>query len=130
MTTIPEYTQETVVADGITAIRRRKNLSSRKACEPYLHIPMVCLEALSKARLPTSAFSLALWVIWHFTVTRGGAASISASFASQAGIADRSARRYAIAALEASGLFEAQQRGKEATRVVPSGQLKALLSKV
>lgn len=128
MTSVAEYTEDTVVLDGVSAIRRRKNLPARKPKEPYLHIPMKCLEALCAVKLTANAFSLALWIIWHYTVTRGSPASISATFASRAGVTDRAARRYAIAALEASGLFDIRRNGTEATKIMPGEHLKAFIS--
>jgi len=128
MPRVSEYIEDKVVVDGVSAIRRRKNSPARKLKEPYLHIPMKCLEALCAAKLTAHAFSLALWIIWHYTVTRGSPTIISAKFASRAGINDRAARRYAIAALEGSGLFDVQRKGTEATKLNPADSLKAILS--
>ncbi len=128
MTSSSGYTETSEVIDGVPAIRRRRNFPAKKASEPYLHIPMQCLEALAGVELPTSAVFLALRVIWHFKVTRGEAASISAAFASCVGITDRSARRYAITSLEASGLFDVHRNGKQATKIAPGKRLKALIS--
>jgi hypothetical protein len=123
------YTEEKIVVDGVTAIRRRKKLSPRKAQEYYLRISMKCIEALSAANISATAWPLALWVIWHYMVTQGSAASISATFASRAGIQGRAARRYAIKSLADSMLFEILRSGTEAVKITPASQLKTLISK-
>lgn len=123
-----EFTEETIVVDGITATRRRKISSSSKASQHYLHIPMKYIEALSMTKISSAAWSLALWILWHHKVTRGKPATISATFAARAGIKDRSARRYAIDALEASGLFEVIRKGTEAAKITPGNKLQALNS--
>lgn len=128
MSVLEGYTEERIVIDGVSAIRRRKRLPPRKASEPYLHIPMKCIEALSTANISASAWALALWVIWHYVVTHGRAASISATFASRAGIQARSARRHAIESLAASKLFDISRNGTEAIKIVPGARLKALIS--
>ena len=121
------FIEEKVTVDGVAAVRRRAVKSLQKTHEPYLHIPMTCIMVLSEAKIPATAWSLALWIIWHYIVSSGKSASISASFASKAGITDRPARRYAVNALEASGLFDVSRHGKEAAKVAPRAELKATL---
>lgn len=121
-----EFTEETVVIDGVTATRRRKASAPPKAPEYFLHIPMKYVEALSIAKISAAAWSLALWVLWHHTVTRGKPATISATFAARAGIKDRSARRHAVELLEASGFFKVTRKGKEAAKITLAAELLAL----
>lgn len=121
-----EFTEETIVVDGVTATRRRKISPPRKTQEYYLHIPMKYIEALSLTKISAAAWSLALWVLWHHTVTRGKPAVISATFAARAGIKDRSARRHAIDALEISGLFTVIRKGTQAAKITLAAKLRAL----
>ena len=125
-----DYIEEEVVVDGVPAIRRRHRQTAQKAKEPYLHISMACVTALAAESIPAAAWPLALWVIRHHMVSSGGAASISATFAARAGIDSRAARRYAVDALEASGMFAVARNGTEAAKVSPSGKLKRLLNRM
>ena len=117
-----DYTEEEVVVDGVRAIRRRKAQPVRQAREHYLRIPMACITALGKAGFPASAWPLALWVIWYHTVAKSPAC-ITTQFASRAGIEGRSARRHALAALEASGLFQVRRNGTKAVQDSPKTKL-------
>ena len=119
-----EYAEEAVVVDGVRAIRRRR-ISARKIQEPYLHIPMTCVTTLAQAGIPSTAWPLALASLQHHMVT-GRAAAITAAFASRVGVEGRAARRHAIDALAASGLFHVQRDGKQATKVLPASRLKTL----
>ena len=121
------YIEEEVVVDGVPAIRRRQRQTVRKAQEPYLHITMGCVTALAAAGISATAWPLALWVIWHHIVSSGCAASISTSFAARAGVDSRAARRHAVAALEASGLFQVSRTGTAAVQVALGPALKTLL---
>jgi hypothetical protein len=118
-----EYAEEAVVVDGVRAIRRR-SISARKIQEPYLHIPMTCVTTLAQAGIPSTE-PLALASLQHHMVT-GRAAAITAAFASRVGVEGRAARRHAIDALAASGLFHVQRDGKQATKVLPASRLKTL----
>ena len=120
-----DYTEEEVEVDGVRAIRRRKAKPVLQAREYYLHIPMACITALGKAGIPAAAWPLALWVIWHHTVARNPAC-ITTQFASRAGVEGRSARRHALAALEASGLFQVCRNGTKAVQVSPMANLAAM----
>ena len=122
------YIEEEVVIDGVPAIRRRQRQTVRKAQEPYLHISMGCVTALAAAGIPATAWPLALWVIWHHIVSSGCAASISTSFAARAGVDSRAARRHAVAALEASGLFQVSRTGTAAVQIALGPALKTLLA--
>ena len=121
-----DYTEEEVVVDGVRAIRRRKAQPVRQAREHYLRIPMACITALGKAGVPASAWPLALWVIWHHTVAKSPAC-ITTQFASRAGLEGRSARRHALAALEASGLFQVRRNGTKSVEVLPVPNLTTML---
>ena len=121
-----DYTEEEVVVDGVRAIRRRKAQPVRQAREHYLRIPMACITALGKAGVPASAWPLALWVIWHHTVAKSPAC-ITTQFASRAGIEGRSARRHALAALEASGLFQVRRNGTKSVEILPVPNLTTML---
>lgn len=123
-----EYLEEEVIIDGVPAIRRRQRQTVRKAREPYLHISMGCVTALAAAGIPATAWPLALWVIWHHMVSSGGAASISTSFAARASIDSRAARRHAVGALEASGLFQISRTGTAAVQIALGPALKTLLA--
>lgn len=123
-----EYIEEEVVIDGVPAIRRRQRQTIRKAREPYLHISMGCVTALAAAGIPATAWPLALWVIWHHMVSSGGAASMSTSFAARAGVNSRAARRHAVAALEASGLFQVSRTGTAAVQIGLGPALTTLLA--
>jgi hypothetical protein len=118
-----EYVEEAIVVDGVLALRRRKIPAARKVREPYLHIPMSCVTALARAKIPSTAWPLALAVLQHHIVA-GRAAEVTAAFASRAGVGGRAARRYAIAALAGSGLFHVRKDGKRATKVSPTSRLK------
>ena len=122
------YIEEQVFIDGVSAIRRRKGSPVQKAREPYLYCPMQCVTALANAKIPASAWPLALWVIWHHVVSSGGAAPISAAFAARAGIDSRAARRHAVAALEASGLFQVSRTGTAAVQIALGHPIKTLLT--
>ena len=124
----PNYIEEQVVIEGVSAIRRRNSAPARKAHKPYLYLPMACVTALSKANLSATAWALALWVIRHHVVSSGGAAPISATFAARAGIDSRAARRHAVAALEASGLFNVSRTGTAAVQIALGPPLKILLA--
>jgi hypothetical protein len=117
---------EEVLVDGVRAIRRRKSGTTRRSQEPYLHLPMACITALGGAGLSAAAWPLALWVLWHHVVFKRPAA-VTAAFASRAGTVGRAARRYAVEALEASGLFHVTRNGTRATMVSPSATLKAMV---
>ncbi len=121
-----DYTEEEVVVDGVRAIRRRKAQPVRQAREHYLRIPMACITALGKAGVPASAWPLALWVIWHHTVAKSPAC-ITTQFASRAGIEGRSARRHALAALKASGLFQVRRNGTKSVEILPVPNLTTML---
>ena len=123
-----DYIEEEVIIDGVSAIRRRQRQTVRTAREPYLHISMGCVTALAAAGIPATAWPLALWVIWHHIVSTGCAASISTSFAARAGIDSRSARRHAVGALEASGLFQVSRTGTAAVQIALGPALKTLLA--
>lgn len=123
--TASDYNEEAVVVDGVSAIRRRKAKPVRQAREHYLHITMACVTALGKSGIPAAAWPLALWVIWHHTVAKSPAC-ITTQFASRAGIEGRSARRHALAALEASGLFQVRRNGTKAVQVSPKTKLTAM----
>lgn len=122
-----DYIEEEVVVDGIRAIRRRKAGSARKAREPYIHLPMSCITVMAAARIPAKAWPLALWVLWHHIVAKRPAA-VTAKFALRAAIDNRAARRHAVEALVASGLFNASRLGTEATKVAPTAALRAMVS--
>ena len=124
-----EFIEEKVVIDGIEAVRRRKKDVTQKRGAAYLHIQMECVSMLSRAGLPSAGWSLGLWVIWYYMVSSGQAASITATFAERAGVKTRATRRHAISALEASGLFDLNQKGKEAAKVSPTSKLMAALNK-
>jgi len=124
-----DFVEETVVIDGIEAVRRRKKGAARKRGAAYLHIQMECVGMFSEARLPSAGWPLGLWVIWHYMVSSGQAASVTATFAERAGVKTRATRRHALSALEASGLFEVTRKGKESIRVSPSPRLQAVLNK-
>ena len=87
-----EYVEEAIVVDGVLALRRRKIPAARKVREPYLHIPMSCVTALARAKIPSTAWPLALAVLQHHIVA-GRAAEVTAAFASRAGVGGRAARR-------------------------------------
>ena len=125
---VADYIEEEVVIDGVSAVRRRHRQTVRKAREPYLHISMDCVTTLAVAGIPTTAWSLALWIIWHHMVSSGGAAPISATFAARAGIESRAARRHAVVALEASGLFHVSRTGTAAAQIALGPALKTLLA--
>ena len=120
-----DYTEDEVVVDGVRAIRRRKAKPVRQAREHYLYIPMACISALGKAGIPAAAWPLALCVIWHHTVAKSPAC-ITTQFALRAGIEGRGARRHALAALEASGLFQVCRDGTKAVQVSPMANLAAM----
>jgi len=118
--------EEEVLVDGVRAIRRRKSGPARTAQEHYLHLPVACITALGGAGLPATAWPLALWVLWHYVVTRCPAA-VTADFALRAGIVGRAARRYAVEALETSGLFHVSRDGTRAIAIAPGPALKAMV---
>jgi len=119
------YIEEAVVVvDGVRAIRRRKSQPASKSPEIYLHVPMACITALAKAEIPATAWPLALWVIWHHMVVKRPV-GITADFAARAGISGRAARRYAVEALAASGLFHVLRKRTRATEVAPNAALQA-----
>ena len=120
------YIEEAVVVDGVQAIRRRKSRPPSKSPELYLHVPMACITALGQAEIPASAWSLALWVLWHHMVARRPA-SVSAEFGSRAGMAGRPARRYAVDALAASGLFHVSRNGTRTLTVAPNAALREMV---
>jgi hypothetical protein len=80
-------------------------MPARVARERYLLVPMACITALGKAKIPGTAWQLALWVLWHHIVAERPA-EITAEFAVRAGIVGRPARRYAVKALATSGLSQ------------------------
>ena len=121
-----QFIEERVVVDGVRAIRKQKARAPVKAKELYLHISMRGIEAMTQAKLPANAWALAIWIVWRYMVTKKPAV-ISAEFALRAGIVDRSGRRYAIDALEASGLFIVTRSGKLAAKVSPSDGFAKLL---
>jgi len=123
-----EYYLENVVVDGVAATRRRKIQPTRKSKKLYLNIPMACISALSSKEISAKAWPLALWVLWHFIVSGGKPTNISTAFALKAGIEGRSARRHAVNALEASGLFIVSRIGREATNIVPGSHLQNTLN--
>ena len=125
---VADYIEEEVFIDGVSAVRRRKGSPHRKAHKPYLYLPMECVAALGNANLSSTAWPLALWVIWHHMVSPGGAAPISATFAARAGIESRAARRHAVVALEASGLFHVSRTGTAAVQIALGPALKTLLA--
>ena len=120
--------EEQVIIEGVSAIRRRKASPARKTRELYLHCPMQFVKMLANARIPAAAWPLALWVIWHHMVSSGGAASITSTFAARAGINSRAARRHAVAALEASRLFQVSRAGTAAVKIALGPPLKNLLA--
>jgi hypothetical protein len=123
------YIEEHVFIDGVSATRKRKDSPERKSREYYLHCPMGCVTALANAKIPSTAWPLALWIIWNHRVSSGGPASISNSFAGRAGVDGRAARRHAVGALEASGLFQIFRNGTAAIKITPSPSLKDMLSR-
>jgi hypothetical protein len=123
------FVYEPSEVDGIAAVRRRKVKSGSKTRRHYFYAPMDCMVLLANADLPPSGWKLAIWVLWHHRVSSGGAATISATFAKRAGLNTRAARRYAVAALEATGLFDVIRKGKAAAKVTPGSQLKTMLKK-
>lgn len=123
------YVEDEVVIDGLLAVRRRKAPTTRKAKGHFLHVPMTCVTTLAEAEIPAKAWPLALWIIWHHMVSRGEAATVSAAFAKKAKIEGRSARRHAVNALEASGLFELNRHGREAVKLSLGSELIAMIGK-
>jgi hypothetical protein len=121
------YIEKAVVVDGVHAIRRRKSRPASKSSELYLHVPMPCITALGRAAIPATAWPLALWVLWYHMVVRRPA-SVTAEFASRAGIDGRAARRYAVEALATSGLFHVSRYGTQAVRVAPNAALMAMMA--
>jgi hypothetical protein len=123
------FIEETVVIDGVTAVRRRKAKFSEGKRSPYLHVPMECMSILANADLPPSGWKLAIWILWHHRVSSGEAATISATFANRAGLTTRATRRYAVDALEETGLFDVIRKGKAAARINLGAKLKSALKK-
>ena len=121
------FTEEIVVIDGVTAVRRRQINATHKKRSPYLHVPMECVTILASTNLSAGGWPLALWIIWYHRVSSGEAAAVTAAFAKRAGLATRSARRCAVAALEATGLFEVTRRGNMALGISLGAQLKSAL---
>jgi hypothetical protein len=120
-----DYVDEEVIVGGVHAVRRRKAQIAREARELYLHLPMASITALGRASIPAAAWPLALWVLWHQIVAKRPA-SITAEFASRAGIFERAARRYAVDALATSGLFHVTRSGTRATKISPNAVLEAV----
>ena len=127
--TAKEFVEEEVVVDGVTAVRRRRVNVTPERQAPFLHVPMECVKILSTSSLPSAGWSLGLWIIWHYVVSSGGAAAVTTVFASRAGVPKRAARRHAVAALEATGLFEVTRKGRDAVRISPGPKLKAALKR-
>jgi hypothetical protein len=123
------FIEETVIIDGVTAVRCRKAKFSDGKRSPYLYVPMKAMTILAEADIPPSGWKLVIWVLWHNRVSSGEATTVSATFAKRAGLNTRAARRYAVAALEATGLFDVIRKGKAAAKVTPGSQLKTMLKK-
>jgi hypothetical protein len=119
-----EYAEEAVIVDSVRAIRRRR-ISARKIQEPYLHIPMTCVTTLAQAGSPRW-HGRWRWPLFSITWSPEGRRLFPAAFASRVGVEGRAARRHAIDALAASGLFHVQRDGKQATKVLPASRLKTL----
>jgi hypothetical protein len=121
------YIEEKDVYYGVPAIRRRKKVPEQKPPDYYLHIPMACITALASKEISAKAWPLALWVLWQYRVSGGKPATISTNFAQKAGVEGRSARRHAVNALEATGLFVVTRDGTEAAKIAPGEDLKTTM---
>ena len=108
-------------------IRYQEHRDGQKSPDYYLHIPMACITALASKEISAKAWPLALWVLWQYRVSGGKPVTISTTFAQKAGVEGRSARRHAVNALEATGLFVVTRDGTEAAKIAPGEDLKTTM---